>query len=76
MTSKGKAEGFNNYVIGLPAKINREIPVVQNSFQEYLKSCRDNSSLFLDPLPYTKLQNLYSHLSYPKQVGLMILPLV
>ena len=69
VSSKQKAESFNKYFIGLPAKISREIPSVPQSFHEYLKPSKDNSSLFFRPTSVFEVIKFVSSLKSSKSSG-------
>lgn len=69
LSNKQKAECFNKYFIGLPAKISREIPTVPQSFHEYLQPNIDNASLFFRPTSVLEIINFVSSLKSSKSSG-------
>ena len=64
-----KAEYFNKYFINLPARISREIPPVQTSFENYLLKQDNPSSLFLRPTSVHEIVKFVSTLKPSKSSG-------
>ena len=68
-SAKDKAESFNKYFIGLPMKISADIPQVPQSFQDYMKQCDDNASMFLKPTSKSEIIDIVSSLKPSKSSG-------
>ena len=64
-----KAEYFNKYFINLPARISREIPPVQTSFESYLLNQDNPSSVFLRPTSVHEIVKFVSALKPSKSSG-------